>query len=247
KVLPVDLLVTRSPGYLLAVEPEDLDLARFERLLDEARATDPEHASRLLRNALELWRGEALAEFAGEPFAQIEAGRLDDLRLAALEERIQADLTLGRHAGLIGELEVLIDAHPERERLREQLMLALYRSGRQAEALGEYRRVREMLDELGLEPSLNLQRLQRQIRNPAFQLDAPAPARPPAREATAQAEPAAPAPAPERRCVTVLFAALASTNETEDDPERIADFFERLHAEAAAEIEAAGGTVERGL
>ena len=153
-------------------------------------ADDPETAAGLLREALQLWRGPALAEFAPEPFANIEGGRLDDLRVAALEERIRADLALGRHADLIGELEVLIAEHPHREPLTEQLMLALYRSGRQTEALAAYRRLRATLDELGLEPGERLQVLERQILNHDPEIDAPARAHPPAPAGTELAPPA---------------------------------------------------------
>src|SRR4051794_34558247 len=135
KLLPPGMLVTRPPGYVLEVDPEAIDLLRFERLVAGARGTDPGHAAGLLREALGLWRGPPLAEFGDEPFVRVEAGRLEDMRLAALEERIDADLALGRHAELVGELELLIAEQPQRERLRGQLMLALYRSGRQAEAL----------------------------------------------------------------------------------------------------------------
>ena len=126
-------------------------------------APSPARASSLLREALALWRGPPLAEFGEEPFARVEAGRLEELRLAALEERIEADLALGRHAELVGELEVLIAEHPQRERLRGQLMLALYRSGRQADALEAYRDARAALDELGLEPGAALRQLEQQI------------------------------------------------------------------------------------
>jgi predicted ATPase len=122
------------------------------------------HASRSLHEALDLWRESALAEFAFEPFAQAEIRRLADLRLAALEERIDADMALGRHADLIGELEALIAGNPHRERLRGQLMLALYRSGRQAEALAAYRDARlALVDELGIEPGAELQTLEKAI------------------------------------------------------------------------------------
>src|SRR3954469_15906280 len=103
KLLPPDALVTRPPGYLLKAEPEQIDLQRFVQLVADARDAEPESAARLLREALALWRGPALAEFR-EPFARIEGGRLDDLRLAALEERVEADLALGRHGDLTGEL-----------------------------------------------------------------------------------------------------------------------------------------------
>ncbi|TIS56678.1 BTAD domain-containing putative transcriptional regulator [Mesorhizobium sp.] len=244
KLLPSETLLTRPAGYLLEVEPESVDLFRFERLVAEARQADPERASRLLDEALKLWRGPALAEFVGEPFAQIEYGRLDDLRIVALEDRVEANLTLGRHADLIGELEVLIAEHPHRERLRGQLMLALYRSERQADALEAYRDARTTLDKLGLEPGASLQQLERQILNHDEELDAPPRLQP---VASGSAEPPAALPPPERRRVTVLFAALATTNEADEDPERTAALFDRLHHEAAAEIEAAGGKVDKGL
>jgi predicted ATPase/DNA-binding SARP family transcriptional activator len=167
KLLPAETLLTRPPGYLLAVEPDELDLRRFERLLAEGHEAlaggDAERAAVVLHEALELWRGPALAEFAFEPFAQAEIGRLEDLRLSAVEERIEADLALGRHADLIGELEALIAENPHRERLRGQLILALYRSGRQAEALEAYQQARRALDDLGIEPSEELQHLEKQI------------------------------------------------------------------------------------
>ena len=166
KLLPPESLVTRSPGYVLVVEPEAIDLARFEHLLSEGREAlsgdDPTRASKVLREALALWRGPALSEFA-ESFARIEGARLEDLRLAALEERVEADLASGRHGELAGELESLIAVSPHRERLRRQLMLALYGSGRQAEALQAYRQARAALDELGLEPGEELRQLEKQI------------------------------------------------------------------------------------
>ena len=171
KLLPEGTLVTSPPGYVLAVEPEVFDLREFERLVSEARSSQPEHAAELLREALELWRGPPLAEFQDEPFARSEGARLDDLRLAALEDRIEADLALGRHADLVGELEVLIEQQPHRERLRAALMLALYRAGRHPEALDAYRNAREALDDIGLEPGAALRRLERQILNQDTALD----------------------------------------------------------------------------
>jgi DNA-binding SARP family transcriptional activator len=167
KVLPPGMLVTRPPGYTLEIPPEALDVARFDRLREQGRAAlaagSVAEAAQRLRDALALWRGRALAEF-DEPFAELEAGRLEELRLACLEDRIAADLTLGGHDALIGELDVLVAAHPLRERFHRQLMLALYRSGRQAEALGRYRRLRTMLaTELGIEPSPGLRDLERRI------------------------------------------------------------------------------------
>jgi DNA-binding SARP family transcriptional activator len=155
KTLGADRIVTRPPGYLIRVAPEELDLARFERLSDEGTAES-------LRAALELWRGPALADLAYESFARDEAGRLEELRLVVQERRIEADLDSGRDTELVAELERLIAEHPLRERLRGQLMLALYRSGRQAEALIAYRAARSTLvEELGLEPGAELQELER--------------------------------------------------------------------------------------
>jgi DNA-binding SARP family transcriptional activator/tetratricopeptide (TPR) repeat protein len=171
KFLPKGTLVTRPPGYLLELDAEALDLQRFERLVEAARSVDPARASSLLGEALGLWRGPPLAEFGDEPFARAEAGRLEGLRLAALEERIEADLALGRHAELIGELEALTAEHPHRERVRGQLMLALYRSGRQTEALEEYRHARAALDEVGIEPGVGLRQLEKQILGQDAALD----------------------------------------------------------------------------
>jgi len=179
KLLPEGTIVTRPPGYLLEVEPDAVDVLRFERLVAEARATSPERAAALLREALELWRGPALAEFAEESFFRTESERLEEQRLAALEARIDAELALGLHSDLVGELEALVAEQPHRERQRAQLMLALYRSGRQAEALAAYRDARATLDELGLEPGAGLRELEQQILNQAPALDlAPAPVLP---------------------------------------------------------------------
>ncbi len=172
------VLLTRGRGYLLRVEPGELDLDRFCRLLDTGRdalaAGDPDAAGRTLRDALALWRGAPLADFAYDSFAQDEISRLEELRLAALEERIDADLALGRHDEVIQELERLVRQHPLRERLRSQLMLALYRAGRQAEALELYRDARRTLaDQLGLEPSPSLQKLERAILTHDDALQAP--------------------------------------------------------------------------
>src|SRR5438270_13217263 len=125
KALGAPLIKTRSPGYVLELGEHDLDVRRFERLHQEARSlagTDPVAARRCLGDALDLWRGPALADLAYEPFAQAEIARLEEMRVAAVEDRIDADLALGRHSQLVGELEVLIAQNPLRERLREQLM-----------------------------------------------------------------------------------------------------------------------------
>lgn len=161
------VLVTQSPGYVLRVGPADLDVYRFERLLEEGRKMlstgNARNAAERFREALGLWRGPPLADFSFEPFAQAEVGRLNELRLAALEDRIEADLALGR-TDLAGELEPLIARHPLRERLRGQLMLALYGSGRQAEALEAYRHTRRVfVGQLGIEPGKTLRDLEQAI------------------------------------------------------------------------------------
>jgi DNA-binding SARP family transcriptional activator len=165
KALGADAIETRAPGYVLPAQPTETDLGRFEQLAEEARgAREPARRSELLRAALELWRGPALAEFREEPFAEAAARRLAELRLHALEERIDAELELGEHARLVAELEALVEQEPLRERPRGQLMLALYRCGRQAEALERYRSGRRLLvDELGIEPGPALQELERAI------------------------------------------------------------------------------------
>jgi predicted ATPase/DNA-binding SARP family transcriptional activator len=172
-------LVTSPPGYRLDAGPEQVDAARFERLVAEAEAAapaDPQRAGRLLEEALGLWRGPALAEFADAPWAQVEVARLEELRLAATEALAELRLAAGGHAGLVGELEGLVAAHPTRERLRGQLMVALYRSGRQADSLSLYRQTREVLaEELGIDPSPELQRLHQAIlvQDPALELAGP--------------------------------------------------------------------------
>ena len=178
--LPGDGLLTRAGGYVLRVGPDDLDVLRFERVLaqgtDARLAGEPARAAQLLRGALALWRGPPLADFSYEPFAQREIARLEELRLVALEERIDADLALGRHAQLVGDLDGLTRDHPLRERMRGQLMLALYRCGRQAEALSTYRDVARMLsDELGLEPGPALRELEAKVLEHSPELAPPAP------------------------------------------------------------------------
>jgi YVTN family beta-propeller protein len=164
KTLGEGAIVTRATGYLLAASPDDVDLARFEQLTAEARREEPAAAAETLRAALDLWRGRALADVAEVPFARAESARLEEIRVAALEDRIDADIALGRSAEVVGELEGLVRLHPYRERLRGQLMLALYRSGRQADALGAYRDARTTLaNELGLEPGDDLRELERRM------------------------------------------------------------------------------------
>jgi DNA-binding SARP family transcriptional activator len=165
---PAHGIETQPPGYVLRLAPEQLDLPRFERLATDAGRSlergDAEGAVELLRSALELWRGPPLFDLGYESFAQPAIARLEEIRFAALEQRIDAELTLGRHAQLVGELEQLLAENPLQERFAEQLMHALYLSGRQAEALDVYRAARERLVEaLGLEPTSRLQALQRAI------------------------------------------------------------------------------------
>ena len=176
KVLPPDVLVTQPPGYAVQIEPAALDLHRFDRLREQGRAALaaglPAEAARRLREALALWRGRALEEFH-EPFAAIEGRRLEDLRLGCVEDRIEAELALGGHALLVGELDALVARNPLRERLWAQLMLALYRSGRQAEALAGYRELRRLLaTELGIEPSPATRALERRMLQQDPALDA---------------------------------------------------------------------------
>jgi DNA-binding SARP family transcriptional activator len=172
KLLGADRIVTQPPGYVIRIGPDELDLERFEGLVEGGGAEGA-------RDALALWRGPALADFAYEEFAQAEAARLEELRLAALEQRVDADLALGRHAELVGELGQLVAQNPLRERLRGQLMLALHRSGRQAEALDVYQATRRALvEELGIEPSPALQELEKAMlrQDPALDLASATPA-----------------------------------------------------------------------
>ncbi len=176
KIVGREAIVTRSPGYMIRVGAGELDLERFEHLVDAARVGEPAVAAQQLREALALWRGPPLADLDGVEFADGERARLEEHRLGALGERIDADLQLGRHAALVPELELLVREHPLRERLRGQLMLALYRCGRQADALESYREGRRLLDEeLGLQPSEELRRLERSIleQDPTLALSGP--------------------------------------------------------------------------
>ena len=160
KLLGPDLLRTRAPGYVLAVEADAIDLGRFEQLVGSARGLPADERARTLREALALWRGPALAEFAFDAFALPEARRLEELRISTQEEAIDAELEHGANAELVPELESLVAQHPLRERLRGQLMLALYGAGRQADSLNAYQDARRTLvEELGVDPSPQLQQL----------------------------------------------------------------------------------------
>ena len=213
RVLPADVLVTKPSGYSIEIDPHATDVGRFELLVEDGRralaAAAYGDASDQLRDALSLWRGTPLADFTYEPFAEPAIVQLEELRITALESRIEADLALSRHSDLIGELQSLVIEHRLRERLRGQLMLALYRSGRQAEALETYREGRAtLLDELGIDPSLELQDLERAILRQDASVAAPAQSPLPAGSMPSSPFPGAEAHdvADEVRPVTILFA-----------------------------------------
>jgi DNA-binding SARP family transcriptional activator len=174
KTLGPEVLETKAPGYRLRIRPGELDLDRFHVLVESARGAAAGERAEKLRHALALWRGPALADFAYEAFAQPHIAHLEEQRLATLEERVEADLETGAHAELVGELEALVDEFPLRERLRGHYMLALYRSGRQAEALQTYQECRRLLvEQLGIDPSRELQQLHGAILRQDAGLQAP--------------------------------------------------------------------------
>jgi class 3 adenylate cyclase len=245
--LDAGAIESRRGGYSLVLDGDQLDLARFEQIAGEGRtalvAGDCERAAQLLRDALALWRGPALSGLSSETLRR-EAERLEELRLQALEDRLEADLGLGRERDVVAELQPLVAEHPFRERLRAQLMLALYRSGRQTEALEVYRETRNLLaDELGLEPSDELRRLERRMlaHDPELELTLPRP--------VAHAlEPAPPEqPIRARRPATVVFADVVdSTGLAEQlDPESMHGVLDRYSRISAALLERHGGTVEK--
>ena len=245
------IVVTSGSGYLVDVKPGELDLDRFESLVrdaGEARARgDAAGAAATLREALALWRGPALGDFETERFAQPEIARLEELRLATLEELVGLDLELGKHAEVVGELEALVARNPLRERLRAHLMVALYRSGRQAEALRVYQDTRrELVEELGIEPGRELQELERAILRQDPSLDLPAPPQP----RRPPVPPATPAPAGAghvRKVVTVLFADIVDSTPLGEriDPEVLSHVKARYFDRARGVLEAHGGTVEK--
>jgi class 3 adenylate cyclase len=244
-------LLTRASGYVLKLDRDQLDLHRFERLVRDAAAAEPPVAAEKLREALALWRGPPLADLAYEPFAQAAVGRLEEQRLGAVEKRIDADLALGRHGELVAEVEELVAENPLREHLRAQLMVALYRCGRQADALEVYRRAStELSDELGLEPGRELRELESAILNqdPSLELSLPA----------TDASAGGPAPGGEppvevegprraRKVVTVLVCDLtgSTTLGEELDPEALFGAMNRYFEELQAIIERHGGTVAK--
>ncbi|HET6817284.1 MAG TPA: BTAD domain-containing putative transcriptional regulator [Mycobacteriales bacterium] len=180
---PSTLLVSRAPGYLLAVEPADIDAVRFERMTADAREMfaggDAAAAAAMLDDALALWRGPAFADFPYDDFAQPAIRRLDELRAAATEDRADALLALRRHDEVIADCEAALAIDPLRERVWSQLVVALYRAGRQGDALTAYRRAKAALDEIGLEPGATLRRLEQAVLEQSAELDAPpSPSRP---------------------------------------------------------------------
>jgi DNA-binding SARP family transcriptional activator/tetratricopeptide (TPR) repeat protein len=236
-------LATSGPGYMLQIRDDEVDANRFRRLVEEdSRAPAEERAVRL-REALGLWRGPALADVAYEPFAQTEIAVLEELRLTAVEERVDADLMLGRHAVLVAELERLVAEHPYRERLRAQLMLSLYRCGRQVDALDVHNAGRRALvEELGVEPGPALTRLERAILNQDPSLDMAA-------QLTVGTVPADQDEAwlaEERKTVTVMYADLAesTTSAGDADPELLRRLLARCVEAARTIVTRHGGTVE---
>ena len=220
-------LATRDHGYVLTLAPEQLDARRFEDLLDrggrELAAGHPAPAAAALERGLALWRGAALADLAYEPFAQAAIAQLEELRIAAHEQLVEAELALGRHADVIGRLQTLIGEHPYRERLRGQLMLALYRCDRQADALQAFQDARRALvEDLGIEPGERLRRLESQVLDHDPSLAAPEAAAPVA-PAAHPAPAAVASPGAARRVVTVVVADLADADALAErlDPESL--------------------------
>jgi DNA-binding SARP family transcriptional activator len=252
KTLARDAVETRPPGYLLRVEEGQLDLHRFEGLLAEAREAAPAAASTLLDEALSLWRGPPFLDVGFESFAQAEIARLEELRLDAVEARVDADLVLGRHSRVVAELERLVAEHPLREHTRAQLMLALYRSGRQADALQAYQAARHALvEELGIEPGRALRELERAILRQDPDLDLPrARVQEPELAAAPRAAPLEPARPTEvgeaRKLASVVFADVVdSTQLGEQDPERTRLLLDRFYDAMADEVRRAGGLLEK--
>jgi DNA-binding SARP family transcriptional activator len=238
KAIGSSRLVTRPGGYVLELEPDELDARRFERLVEDARealaAGSPHEAERALETAAGLWRGPPLADLASASFAQLEISRLEEARMEATECGLEVGLALGRHAELVGELEALVARHPLRETLRQQLMLALYRSGRQAEALAAYQAARRYLsDEVGIEPSAALQRLERAIllQDPSLELEVPEPT-----ATTAAATHA------RRKTLTVLHAEL-TRHRGSLDPEALRALNAEVEQSLVAVVQEHGGTV----
>ncbi len=231
KALGADAILTTRAGYRLDIDPEQVDLFRFERLVARARSRGgPSERTADLGEALRLWRGPLLADLSFEHFVLLEAPRLEELRLAAREELYDVQLELGEHSGLIPGLETLVDEHPYNERLRAQLMLALYRSGRQADALDHYREARRLLvEELGLEPSGSLRKLEQAILRHDTVLT-PAQSRPDRR--------------PIRKTATAMYVELTRSGTSHLDPEALDQLVSRYAITAQRVIGQHGGTGE---
>jgi class 3 adenylate cyclase/DNA-binding SARP family transcriptional activator len=255
RALPADVVVTKAGGYEARIEGDAIDIHRFERISKEGSDAlahgDPALAAERLDSALSLWRGPPLADFTYEPFAEPTILRLEELRLAALENRIDADLALGRHADVVGEIQSLLSDHPLRERLRGQLILALYRSGRQADSLEVYREGRRiLLDELGIDPSPALQELEKAVLNQDASVLAPEPS------PQAGGEVAAPPPlsseipatrvADEVRPVTILFADVVGSTALGERlaPEEVKALLGECVTIMSRAVEEFGGTVQ---
>jgi DNA-binding SARP family transcriptional activator/tetratricopeptide (TPR) repeat protein len=256
------LVVTRAHGYALDLDPECLDTHRFERLLGEGReelaAGRPRRPAALLEEALSLWRGRPLDDLAYEAFAQHEIGRLEELHITARERLAEAQMALGQHAEVVGQLESLIADHPYRERLHAHLMLALYRCDRQADALQTYQEARRMLiEDLGIEPGERLRELERQIlaQDPALELHvlADTESQPVPEVGTSVADRGAEAPPPPvqpapsaRRLVSIVFADLVGSTALAErlDPEAMHLLLDRFTAVSSEVIERHGGSVE---
>lgn len=240
-------LVTHPPGYVLAIDADRVDAERFRRLVREAMGAPLHEKARRLRAALGLWRGPALADFAYEPFAQNQIAALDQLRLTALEARIDADLQLGRHADVVAELETLVAEHPLHEGFQGHLMLALYRCGRQTDALQVYRDVRgRLIDEHGIEPGPRLQRLERAILDQDQSLAVPTAVQVPG---TAEVHDASGAWLDDggRRTVTAVFidcSVVASTPGGRADPEVMRSIVAQGHRAVRAVVERHDGSIQ---
>ncbi|HEX2293599.1 MAG TPA: BTAD domain-containing putative transcriptional regulator [Gaiellaceae bacterium] len=234
RLLEPELVVTRPSGYVFELVRDAVDAHRFELLVHEARsATEPNERAKLLRSALSLWRGAPFADLAFEPFALLAAPRLEELSLLASEDLIDAELALGRHTNLLQEVETLVEKHPYDERLRAQLMVILYRCGRQADALEAYRQTRRFLiAELGIEPSAQLRDVELAILRQDPALAPRAPLR---------------TTLPVRRTVSVLFADLVDSTVLGEqlDPEALRALYDRIYAEMREVLERHGGTVEK--
>jgi DNA-binding SARP family transcriptional activator/class 3 adenylate cyclase len=252
KALGNSVIVTRPTGYVLVAARDAVDREHFERLVGQAKNADSEAAAAALREALALWRGPPLADFTYDAFAQVDIARLHELKLSALEAKIEADLELGRHAETVGELEALVAENPLREQLRAHLMVALYRSGRQQEALAVYQEVgRALRDELGLEPGRSLRELHQAILNQDASLDPPRLHEPLVHEPTGAPEDisSAGSAAPHRevrKTITAVVVSLgiSSMRDARLDPEALRRVTARAFAAVEAAVDRHGGSVD---